>query len=85
MSDYFRSEVVELHDPAEHAEAVTPGTDLTRASRALYVGGAGDVEVVTTRGDTVVFAAVPAGSLLPVRVTQVASGSTTATNIVAIS
>lgn len=50
--------------------------------RALYVSGAGDVKVVTIGGSTVVFAAVPAGTILPVACVRVFSTGTTATGLV---
>lgn len=57
------------------------------AGCVLYVGGltAGDVEVVTAGGDTVIFALVPAGSFVPVNVVQVkASGTDAGLYIVAL-
>lgn len=53
-------------------------------TRALYIGGAGDVNVITAAGDTVLFSAVPAGFVLPIQVQSVKSTSTTATLIVAL-
>ena len=53
----------------------------------LYVGGAGDVKVMTASGDVVEFQNVPAGTFMPVQVLRVyATGHTTAaaTNIVAM-
>lgn len=50
--------------------------------RALYVGGAGDVKVVTVGGSTVTFTGVPAGTILPVTVVRVFSTLTTATSLV---
>lgn len=73
-----------LGEPAVYAVAVTPSddTDLANVSRALYVGGAGDVEVIMLGGRaTVVFSAVPAGTILPIRVCRVKDGNTTATLI----
>lgn len=72
--------------PADRAEEVTPSDSapLSRPCRALYVGGAGDLVVVTAGGDTVTFADVPAGTVLPVRVVKVLA-ATTATAVVAIS
>lgn len=58
--------------------------DITETSRALYVGGAGDVAVIMQDGTTLAFAAVPAGTLLPIRVTRVMSTGTTATSIIAL-
>lgn len=72
-------------DPAQDAAAVT-ASDTTHLGnvRGLFVGGAGDVALVTAAGSTVVFAGVTAGAILPVRCTQVRATSTTATNIVAL-
>jgi hypothetical protein len=72
--------------PAEGAVAVTPSdsTDLTYMARALYIGGAGSVNVDVADGTPVVFAGLAAGTILPVRVKRVRATSTTATNIVAL-
>jgi hypothetical protein len=50
---------------------------------ALYVGGGGDVAVVTVAGSTVTFVGVLAGSIIPVQCRQVLN-ATTATNIVGL-
>lgn len=50
----------------------------------LYVGGTGNIRVMTAGGDDVVFSGVPAGTFLPVQVIRVYSTNTTATNIVAL-
>ena len=70
----------------EHAAAVTPhdSNDLTETTRALWVGGAGNISVIMEGGETVTFVGVAAGTLLPVRVTRVRSTSTTATDILAL-
>lgn len=76
-----------LTAPAENAVAVTPSnsTDLTTATRALYIGGAGNISVETVGGQSsVVFVGLAAGTVLPLRVTRVNSTSTTATSIVAL-
>ena len=72
--------------PAHYAVAVTPndGADLADTSRALYIGGAGDVKVDMYGSGTVTFVGVTAGSVLPVRVDRVYSTGTTATSIVAL-
>lgn len=49
--------------------------------RGLYVGGGGDVAVVTLVGTTSIFKNVPSGTLLPVFCTRVNSTNTTATDI----
>ena len=83
MPDQHSGFVEGLTSPADNATAVTPSdsTDLAFNSRALYVGGAGNLVVTMAGGGDVTFTAVPAGSILPVRVTRVKSTSTTATAI----
>lgn len=75
--------------PAANAEAITPAdTDLTFGlTRAIYVGVGGDlaVRMADDKGDTdVVFTGVVSGSVLPLRVKQIRTTDTTATDIVAI-
>lgn len=86
MTDVYEYVSGGITAPANRAAAVTPNdsSDLAFVTRALYVGGAGDIALVTSGGDTVTFAAVPAGSILPVRAKRVLTTGTTATNIIAI-
>lgn len=73
-------------DPASNAAAVTPNdsTDLAATSRAIYVGGAGNLAVITAGGQTVTFTGVPAGAILPIRASRVMLTNTTATSIMAL-
>jgi hypothetical protein len=50
----------------------------------LYIGGAGNLRVLTAGGDDVTFNGVLAGSFLPVQVNRVFASGTSATNIVAL-
>ncbi|MCX8996189.1 hypothetical protein NOF55_16790 [Rhizobiaceae bacterium BDR2-2] len=86
MSDPFLNTHPSLSGPATAGFAVTPsdGAELAQPSRALYVGGAGDLAVTLLSGDSVSLGAVPAGSLLPLRVSRVHATGTTATAIVAL-
>ena len=71
--------------PAEYAVAVTKSdSTVLNATRALYIGGSGDVAVTMAGGGNVTFSALAAGTILPIRVTKVLSTGTTATNIVAL-
>lgn len=73
-------------NPSTLAVAVTPSdsTSFTQGPcRALYVGVAGNVSVLSG-GAAVVFVGVQAGSILPVETARVNSTATTATNIVAL-
>lgn len=72
-------------DPARDASTVTPSdTTVLGGVRGLFVGGAGNINLETEAGTTLVFTGVAAGSILPVRVKRVLSTSTTASNIVAL-
>lgn len=72
-------------NPGANAIAVTAAdVDLAQRTRAIYVGGAGSLVVKMAGNEQIVtFSAVAAGSMLPLRVTQIRVGST-ATSIVAI-
>ena len=60
-------------------------TNLAQTSRAIYVGGAGNLAVILDRDTSAItFVAVPAGSMLPIRVRRVMSTNTTATSILAL-
>jgi hypothetical protein len=86
MADVFSTFATGLDSPCSNAVAVTPhdSTDLSQTSRALFVGGAGNLVAVMAGGSTVTFTGVVAGSILPIRVTRVNSTNTTATSIVSI-
>ncbi len=51
------------------------------AGCCLYVGGTGNVSVITIGGDTITFNGVPAGTTLPIQVRRLRSTGTTATLI----
>jgi hypothetical protein len=72
--------------PAFRAAAVTASdATLLPATRALWVGGAGNVAVLFS-GDAaaVTLVGVAAGTLLPIQVVKVMSTNTTATSITAL-
>ena len=58
------------------ASANTPAT--------LFVGTAGDIEVITLGGSTLLLKNIPAGSFLPIQVSRVKASLTTASDIVAL-
>lgn len=86
MTDTFKADRDQLYSPATGAFAITAGSSaLTRVTRAIYVGGEGDVQAtMLDDGADIVFSSVPAGTVLPIRATHVPSGSTTATNLVGL-
>lgn len=72
--------------PGRNAVSVTPSdsTNLAVPSRALWIGGVGNISVEMLDGSTQVFEGIIAGSLLPLQVTRVNSTNTTATLIVSV-
>ena len=87
MPDTFATHSAGLDSPAFDASPVTPhdANDLAFTTRALYVGGGGDVAAIL-KGDasSVTFVNVPAGSILPVAAKRVLATGTTAANILAL-
>lgn len=71
---------------ADHALAVVPSdtVNLSAPCLGIYVGGAGNVSIVTLDGNTVVFTAPPVGSVIPCRASRVNATLTTATLLVAL-
>jgi hypothetical protein len=67
------------------AVTITPSDTVNLTNPAvIYVGVTGNVQVTTAQGDTVVFTAVPAGSVIPVQVLRVWVTNTTATTMVGV-
>ena len=58
---------------------INPNTPAT-----LFVGGGGDVVVITIGGSTLTLKNIADGSFLPIQVTRVKATGTTATDIVAL-
>jgi hypothetical protein len=83
MPDLFRKSDFTM--PAENAFAISKSdsTPLASTTRAIYVGGAGDVVAIMMGGQTVTFKAVPVGTMLFIRATHV-KDATTATNLVGL-
>lgn len=83
---YGRSVYGDQGDPATDAFAITPSdvAEFTYVTRAIYVGGTGNITVIMQDGTQVLFAAVPTGYVLPVKVRQVLATGTTATNLVGL-
>jgi hypothetical protein len=67
------------------AATVTPSdTNNFDAPSVLWIGGAGNVRVLTAQGTDITFTGVLAGAVLPLQVIRVYSTNTTATNMVRI-
>lgn len=87
MADGFSKYPTGPTAPYDTYVALTPNdtVDLANVTRALYVGGAGNISVDDLSGNTaVVFTGVPAGTVLSIRVKRLRLTGTTATNIVGL-
>lgn len=85
MPDVFENLTEGISAPGNNLVAITPSdsTDLAQVSRGIYVGGAGNLVVTPAAGGSnVTFVGVPAGTVLPIRVSRVLSTSTTATSLI---
>lgn len=58
--------------------------NLSMPARQLYVGGGGDISLVTLQGNVVLFVNVPAGAILAVSALRVNAAGTTATALVGL-
>ena len=86
MADDYSSYQVPPAGPCRHAAAVSPSdtADLSAVTRAVYVGGSGNMVVITAGGETVTLTGLVVGTLLPIAVSRVKSTNTTATNLIAL-
>jgi hypothetical protein len=64
--------------------AMSSQTSMGNPGCFLYVGGTGNVSVVTIGGDIITFNGVPAGTTLPIQVVKLRSTGTTATLVNAL-
>lgn len=72
--------------PGQQAYEITT-TDVTAFAspfRALYIGGAGNVALITFQGTSITFNGLLAGSILPMGGQRVNQTNTTATNLVGL-
>ncbi|MEM0928077.1 MAG: hypothetical protein AAGI89_02185 [Pseudomonadota bacterium] len=83
MTDFANHEPG-LESPPSRGLSVTPddANDLSFPIRGLMVAGAGDVRVVTIKGDTVTLPALQPGMQYAILATRVLATGTTATGIV---
>lgn len=72
--------------PADDFIAVTPSdsTDLAFVARAIYVGGTGNLTVISPTGQSTLFANIAEGMIHPIRCNRIMATGTTATGLVAI-
>ena len=82
--DDFASNASGLESPAFGGASLAgdDAADLAKVTRALWIGGAGDVAVVLASGDAVTFK--NASGWMPLRVKRLMATDTTATDIVGV-
>jgi hypothetical protein len=73
-----------IFNAGSQAFTVYSSQDHPNQGCVLYVGGDGDLSVVTSSGSEVTLVGIVAGSFIPVQVLRVEATNTTATNIVAL-
>ncbi|PWC96962.1 hypothetical protein [Azospirillum sp. TSO5] len=83
MADQYANLSPDLASPYIGGFAVSPSDSavLSQPTRAVFVGGAGNLAVTYLDGSTDTLQSVTAGSILPIRVTKVMATNTTATKI----
>lgn len=76
----------DITQPADRWEELTPNdeTELDPRPRALWIGGAGNLELTGVDDVDATFEGVPVGTLLPARPKKVKATGTTATLILAL-
>lgn len=86
MSDPFERHSPGLNAPAFGAFEITPddAAPLAQVTRALYVGGEGNLTVTMAHGQTVTLMAVQPGMMYPLRCSAVHQTGTTASGIVGL-
>jgi hypothetical protein len=84
MTDTFKQHGRSLTSPPEDAAEIVPSDAAVLAcvTRALYVGGGGDLRVRMLGGAVVTLANVPTGALVPIRVTRLFATGTSASGVV---
>lgn len=86
MPDDFDTHQSGLTSPTGAATAISPSdvTPLARTTRAIFVGGTGNLRLTLASGDTVTLNNVQAGMVYPLRATLVLATGTTATGLVGL-
>ncbi|MEO9652453.1 MAG: hypothetical protein ABJ360_18095 [Roseobacter sp.] len=86
MSDLFKRFSPGLNSPAFGAFEITPDdeTALSHVTRAIYVGGEGNLSLTMLEGQIITLTAVQPGMIYPIRCQLVHQTGTTASGIVGL-
>lgn len=84
MSNKFKTRYTNLESPIVNMFTITPSdsSNLPFVTRALYVGGDGDVKLTTLGDETVTMTGMKAGVIYPIRVKKVFDSDTSATGLI---
>lgn len=84
-TDLFENFPLQFTMPYNDGFAITKSdvNELAQVTRGIYVGGAGNISLVTEKGNTIVLNGVLAGTILNIRAVKVLD-ATTATNLVGL-
>jgi hypothetical protein len=84
MIDLYKTHSRSLTSPPEHAAEIMPDDDaaLAYATRAIFLGGEGDLRLRMIGGGEITLAGVSAGALLSLRASHVLATGTTASALV---
>lgn len=86
MSDDFEHHTTSLDSPAVSGETIVPSdaTDLSHATRGIYIGSTGSLSVTLVSGDEITLSEVQAGTIYPLRIARVKASGTTAAGLVGL-
>jgi len=86
MPDPFTNQQPSMIGPVENGFVITPadGSDIAQTVRGIWVGGDGNIALVTRGGDTITLSGAKAGSLIPIRASRVLATGTTATLLIGV-
>jgi hypothetical protein len=77
MVDKFRKAFSTIDGPSSDGFAITPGANLfAQSTRAIYVGGGGNITLLTVGNTVLTFTSVGTGTIIPIRATAVYANST---------
>lgn len=86
MTDKFQHRAAGSTSPSTHGFAITPDDNaaLPQTIRAIYVGTAGNITMTLAEDAELVFANIPAGTILPIRAKSVSATGTTASDLIGL-
>lgn len=84
-TDLFENFPLSFTMPYNDGFAITESDteDLPQVTRAIYVGGTGNITLITEKGNTIALVGVLTGTILNIRASRVTT-ATTATNLVGL-